>query len=171
MLPWHPVLIWRHGEEAATVLMATADLDYFETTPESPASAASDTSFRILFDTVTKHTRACKHTHLLAHICLHIELLGLYMPGPLYRQVASSPAEGSRDCIQPDKYHPPTTASQLSLCDCSNLFLDLMWLFFFFFCAGTRRHEATGAGRKEKIWFVAFWLLLFKKRSSSESTI
>lgn len=34
--------------------------------------------------------------HLLAHICLHIELLGLYMLGPLYRQVASKQPHGGQ---------------------------------------------------------------------------
>lgn len=52
---------------AATVLMATADLDYFEMTPESPASAASDTSFQILVDTVKTHTHTPVGSYLLSY--------------------------------------------------------------------------------------------------------
>lgn len=56
--------------------MATADLDYFERTPESPASAASDTSFQTLVDTVKTQTHV--HTPVGSY------LLSYRTAGPLH---------------------------------------------------------------------------------------
>lgn len=94
-----------------------------------------------IFETVKTH--AHMRTHLLAHICFHIELLGLYMP--IYGQVAFKPPCGA----QPWLY----TAWQVQPAD-HGLPAESLWLFQFFFlrgglmqpflCIGTMRHEVIG---------------------------
>lgn len=118
---------------------------------------------------LSNKTHTHMRAHLLAHICLHIELLGLYMPGPLYRQVASKQPRG----VQPRLY----TAWQVPPADHS-LPAEPLWLFQFIFGVDVtlfflhwNYEEWSYRGRKKGFGFVVFeyYFFFFKKRDRLES--